>query len=130
MKEFLSVLIVLLSVICVLCANINTDIESEKEYYGKNARTLLTILSGPILNDYANRMWWGLVLDYYVKRWEIFFNIIRKSAYNNNDFDIESFNKELTLFENSWIDDITSFLSNPQGGTYEIAKRIYDRWGK
>ena len=38
--------------------------ESEKNYYEQQANTLLTIWGGPVLNDYANRMWGGLVKDY------------------------------------------------------------------
>lgn len=47
--------------------------DSEKKYYQRQARTLLTIWGGPVLNDYANRMWGGL-MPYYEKRWEMFFS--------------------------------------------------------
>lgn len=45
--------------------------ETEKEYYKKNARTLLTTWGekGQSLNDYANRSWSGLTRSYYAPRW-------------------------------------------------------------
>ena len=46
---------------------------AEKDYFEKQARTILTIWGGPVLNDYANRLWGGLVKDYYAKRWDLFF---------------------------------------------------------
>ena len=42
---------------------------AEKDYYERQARTILSIWGGPVLNDYANRMWGGLVKDYYDSLW-------------------------------------------------------------
>jgi alpha-N-acetylglucosaminidase len=78
--------------------------EAEQRYYETQARTLLTIWGGPVLNDYANRMWGGLLMHYYHQRWEMFFNAViddyTKGA--GKRFDEEAFKAHLTQFENDW----------------------------
>ena len=44
----------------------------EKDAYEENARRLVTIW-GPPVNDYAAKLWSGLIRDYYLPRWEHFF---------------------------------------------------------
>lgn len=79
-----------------------TDIE--KQYYETQARTLLTIWGGSVLNDYANRMWSGLLIHYYYQRWEMFFNDVIADFTNHVDkkFDEEAFKAHLAQFENDW----------------------------
>ena len=115
----------------------------EKDYYERQARTLLTIWGGPILNDYANRMWGGLVKDYYAKRWNLFFDAVIKAAKQGKDFDEKAFSKELSKFEHAWTESHTKYPVEPQpikwkeiGGysslhlSYRVACEIYKRWMK
>lgn len=45
----------------------------EAAFYDSNARRLLTYWGWRELEDYASRLWSGLVRDYYAARWELFF---------------------------------------------------------
>ncbi|MEX0298586.1 MAG: alpha-N-acetylglucosaminidase C-terminal domain-containing protein, partial [Kordiimonas sp.] len=46
--------------------------EEEQNYYESNARRLLTTWGGDPVNDYAGRVWSGLIRDYYVPRWHTY----------------------------------------------------------
>ena len=49
----------------------------EKEYFERNARTIITVWGDSYyLSDYANRDWDGLVETFYKPRWEMFFNAV------------------------------------------------------
>ena len=117
--------------------------EEEKDYYERQARTLLTIWGGPILNDYANRMWGGLVKDYYARRWNLFFDAVIKAAKQGKEFDEKAFGEELSKFEHAWTMKHTKYPVEPTKskekvplGEYEFLPRfekameIYDRWMK
>ena len=43
-----------------------------QDYYERNARRLVTIW-GPPVDDYSARLWSGLIRDYYVPRWQLYF---------------------------------------------------------
>lgn len=104
------------------------DTPEKQAYYEKNARTLLTIWGGPILNDYANRLWAGLVSDYYAKRWNLFFTSVMNDVRNDKPFDEKSFEKKLDEFEAEWPNGNKVFPSEPVGNTLEIANEIYEKW--
>ena len=113
----------------------------EKDYYERQARTLLTVWGGPVLNDYANRMWGGLVGDYYAKRWNLFFKAVIKAVKEGKEFDEKAFGEELSKFEHKWTESHTKYpaeplelkceLPNVSGvpcSTFEAARTIYERW--
>ena len=116
--------------------------EEENDYYERQARTLLTIWGGPILNDYANRMWGGLVKDYYAQRWNLFFDAVIHAVKKGKEFDEKSFGEELSQFEHAWTERHTKYPVEPQEvkydkiefgpnhPTYCAACMIYDRWMK
>lgn len=115
--------------------------EEEKDYYERQARTLLTVWGGPVLNDYANRMWGGLVGDYYAKRWNLFFEAVIKAVKEGKEFDEKAFSEELSKFEHAWTEshtkypveplklksELSRFLGAPCS-TFEAAHTIYKRW--
>ena len=45
----------------------------EAAYYDENARRLITVWGWPELDDYACRVWSGLIRDYYAARWQAWF---------------------------------------------------------
>ena len=51
---------------------------SLKDYYDQNARRLITYWGSQPLNDYASRVWSGLIRDYYVGRWSLFFRALKE----------------------------------------------------
>lgn len=101
---------------------------AEKDYYERQARTILTIWGGPVLNDYANRMWGGLVKDYYAKRWNLFFDAVMKSVKKGREFDAEAFGKELSKFEYQWTLGHTQYPTVPVDHTRTVADEIMQRY--
>ena len=114
--------------------------KKEKDYYERQARTLLTVWGGPVLNDYANRMWGGLVKDYYAKRWNLFFKAVIKAVKEGREFDEKAFGEELSKFEHKWPESHTKYPVAPQPvdrkiiglhpnhPTYKAAWTIFERW--
>ncbi|MBO4581811.1 MAG: alpha-N-acetylglucosaminidase [Bacteroidales bacterium] len=74
----------------------------EKKYYEQQARTLLTIWGGPVLNDYAGRMWSGLVKSYYAQRWCLFFESVLESVRQGVLWDEKIFDAQLSQWEYEW----------------------------
>lgn len=68
------------------------DNQQLKDYYERNARRIVTVW-GPPVDDYSARIWSGLIRDYYVPRWELYF----KSKRTGVDFD-------LTAWELEWVE--------------------------
>ena len=88
--------------------------EEENDYYERQARMLLTVWGGPVLNDYANRMWGGLIGDYYAKRWNLFFEAVIQAVKEGREFDEKAFGEELSKFEHAWIESRTKHPVKPQ----------------
>ena len=68
-----------------------------QKYYETQARTLLTVWGGPVLNDYANRLWGGLLKSYYWQiRWKPFFSEAMDAVRNGVPFNEEDFKRRLS----------------------------------
>ena len=115
--------------------------DEEKDYYERQARTILTIWGGPVLNDYANRMWGGLVGDYYAKRWNLFFEAVIQAVKEGREFDEKAFGEELSKFEHKWTESHTKYPAEPLElnrelpnvmnvpcPAFDAAWKIYKRW--
>ena len=82
--------------------------DAERDYYEKNARTLLTVWTdNTVANDYARRAWSGLVASYYAPRWIRFIDEITACVEQHKKFDEESFKKECYVFERRFIEPST-----------------------
>ncbi|MDE6368868.1 MAG: alpha-N-acetylglucosaminidase, partial [Muribaculaceae bacterium] len=77
----------------------------QKDYYERNARTLITIW-GPAqdLNDYANRQLAELNNSYYAPRWSMFIDRVIEAAEQGKKFNAEEFYNASRDFENEWIE--------------------------
>lgn len=64
----------------------------EAFYYDTNGRLLITFWGWSRLEDYASRVWSGLIRDYYVGRWRTFFQLLA-------DKNTES----VELWEQTWL---------------------------
>lgn len=121
--------------------------ESEKRYFDKNARTLLTSwgdINGntSALYDYAWREWSGLIKEYYYKRWEMFYNqaiyslkhkkiffMINGNGYTGRHrYKSYPFGKKLNQFELNWL---TEYKEYPNPATSDVipkAKEYAKKW--
>jgi alpha-N-acetylglucosaminidase len=68
--------------------------EKESNYYEANAKRLITYWGGDTreITDYSARSWSGLIRDYYLPRWELFYNAKQR----NEKFD-------LLAWEDKWV---------------------------
>lgn len=110
--------------------------DSEKDYFERNARNLLTSWSDAdmLLNDYASRTWNGLTLTYYLPRWEMFFRHINKAMDEGKSWDdaaYSDFNSECTAYERKWWNEfIGTFSASPDGDSKAIVLEIYNKYCK
>lgn len=87
-----------------------------KDYYEHNARRIVTIW-GPPVDDYSARIWSGLIRDYYLPRWQHYF----ESKKTGKNFDFETWEKE-------WVTDRTGVNAiQPYGDPVEAAQAIIAR---
>lgn len=77
-------------------ARANGDTDRLKDYYEHNARRIVTVWTKTPLDDYAARIWSGLIRDYYLPRWKNYFENKRNDRY----FD-------LAAWELDWVDGHT-----------------------
>lgn len=101
----------------------------QKDYYERNARTLITIW-GPSkdLNDYANRQWAELNDSYYAPRWQMFVDRVIDAAANGRTFDADEFYQASRDFENAWIEPSVTinYLESLDG--IEVSRKMYDKY--
>ncbi|MEO6948823.1 MAG: alpha-N-acetylglucosaminidase [Ginsengibacter sp.] len=105
--------------------------QSEKHYYEKDARTILTTWGKPgqrALNDYANRSWSGLINDFYAVRWEMFIHNAMNALRENVPFDKVAFNENLNAFESKWIQKNEKYPNKPSGDAIQISKRLFEKY--
>ncbi len=66
----------------------------ERQYYRDDAWKLLTIWGeAPNLNDYANRVWSGIVRAYYLPRWELFIQTHLDALEKGTPYDAHAFDE-------------------------------------
>ena len=103
---------------------------AEQNYYEKNARTIVTTWGSTELNDYACRLWGGLVKNYYGQRWNMFFDVAITAIENNRSVNRVQLAKDLIAFEQQWADQHETYPAEPQGNTAKIAKKINKKINK
>lgn len=104
--------------------------DTQKEYYERNARTLVTIWGpGKNLNDYANRQWAELNASYYSPRWAMFLDDALTALENGRPFDQDAFYEKSRAFENAWIEPSQQKIEylEPLDGV-EVARRMYKKY--
>ena len=97
----------------------------EKKYYEQQARTLLTIWGGPVLNDYANRMWSGLIKNYYARRWNLFFQSVMQSVQKEEPWNEKTFNEQLSRWELEWTLSQDTLPYAIGGDALQVAEMIF-----
>lgn len=94
-----------------------------------NARNQITMW-GPKENieDYANKMWSGLLEDYYNDRWQMFLDFLLISVYQGVPFNQTLFQEETYKLEYSWNLSQEKYPVVPQGDTYSVVKMIHEAY--
>ena len=91
----------------------------EQDHYEMNAKRIITVW-GPPIEDYASRLWSGVLRDYYVPRWEKWF----KSR-------IDGVFPEMSPWEVDWVEKSKGFTSVEQysdiwEGVMDVAETAFD----
>jgi len=103
----------------------------EKFYMEINARTQITTWAPPNiahLNDYAYKLWSGLVQDYQARRWSMFISALSEALDSGKPFDNDKFIKEVLNFEWQWTHSNNPYPITPRGNTIDIAKQLFEKY--
>ena len=75
------------------------------------------------LRDYSNREWNGLVKDYYLERWKIFFDALENGTTGNLN------NNYWYNYGNTYVyDDTKTYSAAPEGDTKTVARNSFDKY--
>lgn len=101
----------------------------QKDYYERNARTLISIW-GPSkdLNDYANRQWAELNDSYYAPRWSMFVDSVIAAKEQGKKFDYDEFYNASREFENAWIEltNVIDYLEPVDG--FATSRAMFEKY--
>jgi alpha-N-acetylglucosaminidase len=94
-----------------------------------NARNQITTW-GPRENieDYANKMWSGLLKDFYKPRWQTFVDGLIDSLTQGKPFNQTAYNEKILLLETVWYSGHTSYPEHPQGDTYATVLALHEKY--
>ena len=111
-------------------AKLMTNNPSEKAYYEKDARKVITVWGekGRDLNDYANRSLAGLVKDYYGGRWKIFIDETIKATENKQEVNQKEIIEKVNQFSWDWSEAQNPYSSQNKGNTKQISQKLYKKY--
>lgn len=89
----------------------------QKEQYIENAKRIVTIW-GPPINDYAARIWSGIIKGYYLPRWKLYFDALRNQR-TVNVYDV---------FEKNWVESNNVYI--PARNEVDMIRLAHDLVGK
>lgn len=105
----------------------------EKENMSVAVKRLVTTWGPGIgsLNDYSNRQLQGLMADYYMKRWELFYKTygdVLEGRIKPNEAE-KTFRDAVVKHELGWQKENKAYSSKPSGDTVKIATYIMKKYG-
>ena len=106
------------------------DTPQEKEYYLHNARHHITTWGYEHkLEDYASRMWSGLVKSYYARRWHIFLDYTLHCLAMGKPCSVEVLEQRMDEFEENWVNGKEPvFEAVNVDCPIDLARRLYRKY--
>ena len=103
---------------------------AEKALYEMNAKDLITLWGDEKspLNEYACRQWSGLFSDFYKPRWALFFRYASQAIDNQKEIDIKQFNKEVSAWEWSWVNQRKDYPLKTVGSSVSTAIEMHKKY--
>ena len=101
--------------------------EAESALFELNARNQVTLWGpdGQIM-DYAAKQWSGLVQDYYLPRWSLFF---QRLLTGGHPFDERAFRREaVEKIGRPFTLERKAYPVEPVGDSVEVALKLYKKW--
>lgn len=102
----------------------------ERKQYEHNARNQITIWGprGEIV-DYAHKQWAGLIRDYCLPRWQLFFSDLEIAVKANGTFNESKFKQNVfKQIEEPFTFAKKEYNAVAQGAPIEIARKIWLKW--
>ena len=101
----------------------------EAAYYRHNAWHLITTWgNSPTLNDYASRLWSGLVQYYYTSRWELFLKEELDCLKEGRPFDQKVFDEKCSALEKGIVEEAPAVQDLPAGNASELGPQLLHKW--
>jgi alpha-N-acetylglucosaminidase len=102
----------------------------EKDLMEWNARNIITHWERgqASLNDYAHRQWSGLIKDYYLPRWQLFFNYLDQCIASNMPVNFGEIPSRIIRQEEIWIASHQRYPSRPYGNPAESAHHLLKKY--
>jgi alpha-N-acetylglucosaminidase len=102
-----------------------------KRLFEFNARNQITTW-GPRENieDYANKMWSGLLRDFYKARWQTFVVDLIDSLTQGTPFNQTAYNEDILILETVWYSGHGNYPEHPQGNTLTTVLAIHQKYRK
>ena len=102
----------------------------EEQYYRHNAWHLITTWGvSQSLNDYASRMWSGLVATYYGPRWKMFTDEVLACLHEGREYDQSAIDERVGAFEKSMVEMALPVAELPQAADIPaLCKQLYAKW--
>ena len=106
--------------------------EEEARLYEFNARNQITLWGpdGQIL-DYGGKQWSGLMEDYYIPRWKMFFKHLEASIINGRKFNKERFIHDFLVRIGKPFGSSTKLYPiDAKGNPVKIASELFRKWSQ
>ena len=101
----------------------------EVKLYEYNARLQITLWgSTGRINDYANKMWSGLVKGYYKQRWKLFIEELVLAVRQKVKLDNNEFAKRLLERETAWTQGREEYPCRPVEDSVEVARFLHSKY--
>ena len=103
--------------------------DEQKTYYLHDAWQLLTIWGDtPTLNDYASRLWSGLIDSYYTPRWELFIREELRCLKEGQVFDQKAFDEKCRTLELSLSAQAPEGPDRPAANVAPLCRELLRKW--
>lgn len=95
-----------------------------------DAKTVITLLgtSGSASQEYADRMWQGMIGDYYLPRWSQWFDFVETTLATNTTYDETPFTAALRVWQENWILSDTWYRTEPHGNAVNISAALFAKY--
>ncbi|MEN8139494.1 MAG: alpha-N-acetylglucosaminidase TIM-barrel domain-containing protein, partial [Bacteroidota bacterium] len=101
----------------------------ESELYEWNARRFITLWGTTgSLRDYSNRMWAGMLSNFYQPRWKMFTDSLVFSLKNQLPFNYKKVNQSIIDWELDWANSKKEFSTLPTGDFYGISDYLWKKY--
>ena len=106
--------------------------EDERDLYEWNARTQITLWganSTASVFDYACKAWSGLIADYYIPRWSVFIDEVKKDIIEGKQIDPVRLNEKMLLkVELPFISSKKVYPDGTSGDSFDLVKIIHSKY--